>query len=167
MGVFFGFFYKRGGLFCERVETRSSGGIFQDLGVTILSVILRRIILGKNCTALPLEVGARPSHVDHGGSVLNCYQFELARLIVLNLKICLNIGFFTPLKLWQPRGDANMRRRIWKTFPIFLFCLTKWTFKLQLLPVERRFVHMTFFGILLTLARSRHFSALWPFIPTR
>jgi hypothetical protein len=42
----------------------------------------------KNCTALPLEVGARPSHVDHGGSVLNCYQFELARLIVLNLKIC-------------------------------------------------------------------------------
>jgi hypothetical protein len=67
-------------------------------------------------TALPLEVGARPSHVDHGGSVLNCYQFELARLIVLNLKICLNIGFFTPLKFWQPRGDANMRRRIWKTF---------------------------------------------------
>lgn len=61
------FFYKRGGLFCERVETRSSGGILQDLGVTILSVILRRIILGKNCTALPLEVGARPSHVDHGG----------------------------------------------------------------------------------------------------
>ena len=76
------FFYKRGGLFCERVETRSSGGILQDLGVTILSVILRRIILGKNCTALPLEVGARPSHIDHGGSVLNCYQFELARLIV-------------------------------------------------------------------------------------
>ena len=31
-------------------------------------------------TALPLEVGASPSHVDHGGSVLNCYQyqFELA-----------------------------------------------------------------------------------------
>jgi hypothetical protein len=50
------------------------------------SVILRRIILGKNCTALPLEVGARPSHVDHGGSVLNCFQFEVARLIVLNLK---------------------------------------------------------------------------------
>jgi hypothetical protein len=48
----------------------------------ILTVILRQIILGKNCTALPLEVGARPSHVDHGGSVLNCYQFELARLIV-------------------------------------------------------------------------------------
>jgi hypothetical protein len=46
----------------------------QDLGVTILSVILRRIILGKNCTALPLEVGARPSCVDHGGSVLNCCQ---------------------------------------------------------------------------------------------
>jgi hypothetical protein len=69
------FFYKRGGgLFCERVETRSSGGILQDLGVTILSVILRRIILGKNCTALPLEVGARPSCVDHGGSVLNCCQ---------------------------------------------------------------------------------------------
>jgi hypothetical protein len=68
----------------------------QDLGVTILSVILRRIILGSNCTALSLEVGARPSHVDHGGSVLNCYQFELARLIVLNLKICLNIGFLTP-----------------------------------------------------------------------
>ena len=43
------------------------GGILQDLGVTILSVILRRIILGKNCTALPLEVGARPSHIDHGG----------------------------------------------------------------------------------------------------
>ena len=55
------------GLFCERVETRSSDGILQDLGVTILSVILRRIILGKNCTALPLEVGARPSRVDHGG----------------------------------------------------------------------------------------------------
>ena len=67
-------------------------GILQDLGVTILSVILRRIILGKNCTALPLEVGARPSHVDQGGSVLNCYQFELDRLIVLNLKICLNKG---------------------------------------------------------------------------
>jgi hypothetical protein len=58
----------------------------QDLRVTILSVILRRIILGKNCTAFPLEVGARPSDVDHGGSVLNCFQFELARLIVLNLK---------------------------------------------------------------------------------
>jgi hypothetical protein len=92
--------------------------------------------------------------------------FELARLIVLNLKICLNIGFFTTLKFWQPRGDANMRRRIWKTFPIFLSCLTKWNFKLQLLPVERRFVHITFFGILLTLARSRYFRALWPFIPT-
>jgi hypothetical protein len=34
-----------------------------------------------------------------------------------------------------------MRRRIWKTFPIFLSCLAKWNFKLQLLPVERRFVH--------------------------
>ena len=142
------------------------GGILQDLGVTILSVILRRIILGKNCTASQLEVGARSSYVNHGGSVLNCYQFELARLIVLNLKICLNIGFFTPLKFWQPRGDANMRRRIWKTFTIFLSCLTKWNFKLQLLPVERRFVHITFFGILVTRAKSRHFSALWPFIPT-
>jgi hypothetical protein len=121
-------------------------------GVTILSVILRWIILGKNCTALPLEVGAKPSHVDHGGSVLNFYQFDLARLIVLILKICLNIGFFTPLKFWQPRGDANMRRRIWKTFPILLSCLTKLNFKLQLLSVERRFVHITFFGILLTLA---------------
>ena len=76
------FLRKGGGLFCERVETRSSSGVLQDLGVTILPVILRRIILGKNCTALPLEVGARPSHVDHGGSVLNCYQFGLARLIV-------------------------------------------------------------------------------------
>jgi hypothetical protein len=88
------------------------------------------------------------------------------RLIILNLKICLNSGFFTPLKFWQPRGDANMRRRIWKTFPIFLSCLTKWNFKLQLLPVERRIFHITFFGILLTLARSRHFSALWSFNPT-
>ena len=54
------FFYKKWGDYFV-------SGILQDLGVTILSVILRRIILGKNCTALPLEVGARPSHVDHGG----------------------------------------------------------------------------------------------------
>jgi hypothetical protein len=60
---------------------------FKGVKKPISKQILRfRIILGKNCTALPLEVGARPSHVDHGGSVLNCYQFELAGLIVLNLK---------------------------------------------------------------------------------
>jgi hypothetical protein len=78
----------------------------QDLGVTILSVILRRIILGKNCTTLPLEVGAKPSHVDHWGSVLNCYQFELARLIVLNTSQQVGINGHSALK-WRDLVRVN------------------------------------------------------------
>ena len=66
---FFYFIQKRVGAdyFVSALRYAQVAGSLQDLGVRILSVILRRIILGKNCTGLPLEVGMRPSHVDHGG----------------------------------------------------------------------------------------------------
>jgi hypothetical protein len=73
----------------------------------------------------------------------------------------------TEINLYRSSGNAvqflpNMiRRRITERIVTPKSC--------KIPPLERvstRFVHITFFGILLTLARSRHFSALWPFIPT-
>ena len=120
---------------------------FRHIGVIRL---LQREVISDLSTELTFNCLAYPGAMSTMGVGSELLPVWTCRLIVLNLKICLNIGFFTPLKFWQPRGDANMRRRIWKTFPIFLSCLTKWNFKLQLLPVERRFVHNTFFGIIPT-----------------